>query len=912
MPTLPTSELEATVRTMTKRISPDSVVVIDLLSDDDDDELPTEERQKELNGLRKRFKSNNAKVKAEPTSRTKDDDEAMDVEAPDSETVTIKKRRAKRRRPRRRRRRSLLAKIKRERLGGGSDGGGEEQDEEEQEDHDDDESTTKGDEECRVVAPPAKEMNTASTLEKADGDIELVGTANETKLPHMRQHCTEFPFQAGQTANDECCDLCYCYVCDEPANNCSSWNGNHCHATDTAAYWKRKRQERALLDNRLDAAAQANPNRIQAANESAARARLLAAAAASAARAIDDDNDDDNDAIASNNGVTATTNGTARLGFNKQQVKTGPGPFGPNDTVASSDDNLTQCRKCGWFNRFFHRNFRHYANLHPVGFLDWCHHCGVVASPEDFEKVQSEPYKRQEGDVYLGEKVINFGIFAHDPRQHKQYKKNWKQSGLSYDEKEMQHDLFRHRFGERPSIKMILASVPVHEQVKPSRTSFHLQNTCFYPQSGASLAVQNENALYQRRCCPGGDKYAYWRSTHHHHNAPLVDETEGITLENEMDLVLLSELHQFDAQGLCNDPKANKVLLGYDIRAKWNKQSKSGAFTLKIFLRPNKISASANHASFAKLFGAWFGALNFALADLSGKMKATSCTTDLEHIIVVTSKLSASKLQKSIEEMQEKADKAVEDHNEAVAPFREQLTLESNSSTNNNGVLGGTCSSDLGFTNILKRFFSEILVDDIVKGKVAGKRWIDIPNNYASSHRRTNRGGNSLQDTDCFDNDCVFELNYLRKEDVPLAMVNTRGHCKEIWMGTKSLKGIVDHCENLGHTPIPFFEGLNVELLQFQKESVQWALQREQMDGGVQSMLWPKLPQVAERDTDLYFNPVLEAVRSDKPRLCRGGIIAEEMGTILFKSFDACILLAMHSLILFLSQVSARPSFLSR
>jgi hypothetical protein len=37
-----------------------------------------------------------------------------------------------------------------------------------------------------------------------------------------------------------------------------------------------------------------------------------------------------------------------------------------------------------------------------------------------------------------------------------------------------------------------------------------------------------------------------------------------------------------------------------------------------------------------------------------------------------------------------------------------------------------------------------------------------------------------------------------------------------------------------------------VELLEFQRQSVQWALERETTPGGVQSFLWVKLPSVAE------------------------------------------------------------------
>jgi hypothetical protein len=110
-------------------------------------------------------------------------------------------------------------------------------------------------------------------------------------------------------------------------------------------------------------------------------------------------------------------------------------------------------------------------------------------------------------------------------------------------------------------------------------------------------------------------------------------------------------------------------------------------------------------------------------------------------------------------------------------------------------------------------------------------------------------------------------------------MSNLASGCADLNNKTKSMKGLLDHLENIHHpSPVPFVEGLNVELLAFQRQSVQWALERETTPDGVQSFLWGKLPSVAEADQDVYYSPILERFRRDKPRLVRGGIIAEEMG----------------------------------
>lgn len=81
--------------------------------------------------------------------------------------------------------------------------------------------------------------------------------------------------------------------------------------------------------------------------------------------------------------------------------------------------------------------------------------------------------------------------------------------------------------------------------------------------------------------------------------------------------------------------------------------------------------------------------------------------------------------------------------------------------------------------------------------------------------------------------------------------------------------------ENLGHEAELTCEGLTVELLDFQKQTLKWAMERETTPGGIQSYLWFKLPIA---DSDLYFNPVGGWFREGKPREVRGGIIADEMG----------------------------------
>lgn len=76
------------------------------------------------------------------------------------------------------------------------------------------------DDEVQVVEAPifsplaAANPNVAGN---ADGELQVVGTRNELKLPHLRQHCTLHTFKRFgienqfHVQNERHCELCYCY-----------------------------------------------------------------------------------------------------------------------------------------------------------------------------------------------------------------------------------------------------------------------------------------------------------------------------------------------------------------------------------------------------------------------------------------------------------------------------------------------------------------------------------------------------------------------------------------------------------------------------------------------------------------------------------------------------------------------------
>ena len=81
--------------------------------------------------------------------------------------------------------------------------------------------------------------------------------------------------------------------------------------------------------------------------------------------------------------------------------------------------------------------------------------------------------------------------------------------------------------------------------------------------------------------------------------------------------------------------------------------------------------------------------------------------------------------------------------------------------------------------------------------------------------------------------------------------------------------------ENIGYRSTDYIKGLKIELLDFQRQSVQWAYEREIAPGGILNYFWSKLSDHSGKD--VYFNPLV-GFEWVKPKIVRGGYIAEEMG----------------------------------
>ena len=282
---------------------------------------------------------------------------------------------------------------------------------------------------------------------------------------------------------------------------------------------------------------------------------------------------------------------------------------------------------------------------------------------------------------------------------------------------------------------------------------------------------------------------------------------------------------------------------------------------IRLFLSEKAFCTSNTEHDYTELLGLWYDVFPFSLADIGGTIEANTVAPrngqNLSLPPFVASKKSVQLACAAIKE-------DVKKHNSNVKAHQNELSLVSSSGLD---YVGGVChntTSDLA--GVLKRYYRDTFAS------VVCRDWGDCINAYVdkslgviSRHRRMRRAYES-------------EINVTRHWD-PLDCIlddaETLTGCNFLRWSQKmiGIKDFMSHIENLGHAEAGYVEGLNVELLAFQRQSVQWALERENLPGGIQSLFWPKIP-----GCDIYYNPILRKFRSTKPRVSRGGFIAEEMG----------------------------------
>jgi hypothetical protein len=275
----------------------------------------------------------------------------------------------------------------------------------------------------------------------------------------------------------------------------------------------------------------------------------------------------------------------------------------------------------------------------------------------------------------------------------------------------------------------------------------------------------------------------------------------------------------------------------------------------------------------ATLIGYWTGILPLSLADLQLHIPiAESLSEDQPDVVVAAIKVYNNQVESSIQEGikltsgvvkkrddESNAPAAVGDDNHPVVPPLDDLR-------------GSICRGGNDLRSLLIRYFCEALVDCAHHNNIRedAKAWTLLDKGYnvqAIIHPR-------LVPYNYVEGDP--SIKHFLNHDGTLLLPFIIKALRKVPLGLKSLGGVMDHLVNRGHQSAPFVEGLKVELLPFQLQSLQWALERESIAGGIQSYFIAKIPR-NDLTEDMYYNPIAGRLSTMAPKLVRGGIIAEQM-----------------------------------
>ena len=98
------------------------------------------------------------------------------------------------------------------------------------------------------------------------------------------------------------------------------------------------------------------------------------------------------------------------------------------------------------------------------------------------------------------------------------------------------------------------------------------------------------------------------------------------------------------------------------------------------------------------------------------------------------------------------------------------------------------------------------------------------------------------------------------------------------------LQGAITHLENVCHAEVTQkIPQLEVTLRDYQRQSVQFCLDQEALEGGIESHLFAEVPGTygppdSTQQKRLWYSPFLQTFSEKKPDTPKGGILAEEMG----------------------------------
>eukprot|EP00429_Kryptoperidinium_foliaceum_P043107 CAMPEP_0176102834 /NCGR_PEP_ID=MMETSP0120_2-20121206/51588_1 /TAXON_ID=160619 /ORGANISM="Kryptoperidinium foliaceum, Strain CCMP 1326" /LENGTH=1287 /DNA_ID=CAMNT_0017436909 /DNA_START=94 /DNA_END=3957 /DNA_ORIENTATION=- len=646
-----------------------------------------------------------------------------------------------------------------------------------------------------IVDPSAETIVPAASMPSTsnDDEIEVVGAKNETKLPHMRQHCTHFKFDPAAfdfrwnyqrntiDTNAKTCDLCYCYVCDKLVKECTSWcsetstqrGSNHCCASDSVQFWKTQRMARK---NGVARMPQDSDNESDDSSNDPT-ARLDRFYDSLMGRYRDYDDSDSEDYYGFGGGYTA---GRFNPFFGRAPR---PQILPPEKAKeAANDPMMVKCRKCTYFSRI--------KDDRPGN----CLKCGRVATVEALTHKAStqRTIVQNASNTFLGVREFSFKIEASDPRKDGRFASSWRANKDSphwqYSEEEQEHDVFHTMMGPRPNLYTLEGLFVADGRPSSNKNSF----------TGLS-----------------GSDYA------------MMQHLEMIPCQPEF-------------------------------YASWNLSERRGKLTVKVYFTPSAFNSGCGEVDHFSIFlGIWFGIFPFKLSDFPWRGKEMS-QTHIESMIDDSVEYFPTDRKTRIKDRAKSAfSSLLDEYNEGRKTHQDRLKLLCSTGKQSQGHV---CDDDSSFSGVLRRYFG-LRMNSISRygfgydglSKVFGDESEGAMTRLGMSQHLLGRPG------------ALFYNEFIRDS------IESFRHY--------TIQGIMASLENLGHDPVDYVEGLRVELLEFQRHSLKWALERETMKGGIQSLLWAKLPDdPVRKEVDLYYCPLTGRLRRQPPRLVRGGFIAEEMG----------------------------------
>jgi len=312
---------------------------------------------------------------------------------------------------------------------------------------------------------------------------------------------------------------------------------------------------------------------------------------------------------------------------------------------------------------------------------------------------------------------------------------------------------------------------------------------------------------------------------------------------------------------------------------------------VRVYLRATAFGRKESY-QMTSFLGAWFGILPFSLTDLCGTLFINEPEQQFGRIEVPVPPYSLSEdVIKAMSEVAEQFHSTYKDKLEEAG--RKHTSLHTISPSQGVIGMGGTCSNNTDFIGILRTYYTEILPVVCLNWKRSNKKnglapiYDDL--GVVSGHRTMYTNAKKYEDEDdrafcprscermCLEKHIELD-SFLTLREASVGQTMLSQSANSILKGSYGPQGFTRQLENLGHSECHFVEGLTVELLPFQRQTVQWAIERERVPGGVQSYTWAKLPEVAQPGAELHYNPGLRKFATSKPKLIRGGIIAEEMG----------------------------------